>query len=79
MVGLDKQWLKAHKIDADEIAGLVPFSGQAITHFTIRTERGIENKRPVIDDLVPLYHVRKDAPPLTTATASLLDEQIGQK
>lgn len=64
MVGLDKRWLKAHQIDADEIAGLVPFSGQAVTHFTIRAERGIEATRPVIDDLAPLYHVRKDAPPL---------------
>lgn len=64
MIGLDKKWLKAHDIDADDIAGLVPFSGQALTHFTIRAERGIPDTRPVIDELAPLYHVRKDSPPL---------------
>lgn len=64
MIGLDKKWLKAHDIDADDIAGLVPFSGQALTHFTIREERGIPDTRPIIDELAPLYHVRKDSPPL---------------
>ena len=64
MVGLDKRWLAAHGLDANRIAGLVPFSGQAITHFTIRDERGIGARQPVVDDMAPLYHVREDAPPL---------------
>lgn len=34
MIGLDKQWLKPYAIDANRIAALFPFSGQAITHFT---------------------------------------------
>ena len=54
MVGLDKRWLQAHDIDANQIAGLIPFSGHAITHFTVREERGIEGTQPVIDDLAPL-------------------------
>ena len=78
MVGLDKRWLKAHKIDADEIAGLVPFSGQAITHFTVRAERGIEKTRPVIDDMAPLYHVRKDAPPLLIISGDREKEMVGR-
>ena len=41
MVGLDKKWLAVHNIDANAIAGLIPFSGHAITHFTVREERGI--------------------------------------
>ena len=64
MVGLDKRWLKVHSIDANEIAGVVPFSGQSITHFTIRAERGLPDTAPVIDDLAPVHHVRKDAPPI---------------
>lgn len=64
MIGLDKKWLKAHEIDADAIAGLIPFSGQSITHFTIRAERGLDDTRPLIDDLAPVHHVRKGAPPL---------------
>ena len=33
MVGLDKKWLNTQGIDANKIAGLIPLSGQAITHF----------------------------------------------
>ena len=62
MIGLDKKYLNHFDIDADSIAGLIPFSGHAITHFTVRKERGIEGTRPIIDNLAPLYHVRPDAP-----------------
>lgn len=68
MVGLDKRWLAAHEIDADRIAGLIPYSGHTITHFTIRKERGIGENQPVVDELAPLFHVRKDAPPLLLIT-----------
>ena len=44
MVGLDKRWLAARKIDANDIAGLIPYSGHTITHFTVRKERGIDGK-----------------------------------
>ena len=51
-------------MDANKIAGLISLSGQAITHFTIREERGISGTQPIIDEFAPLFHVRKDAPPL---------------
>jgi len=78
MVGLDKRWLDRHEIDANRIAGLIPFSGHAITHFTVREERGIEGTRPVVDDLAPLYHVRKDAPPLLLITGDREMEMLGR-
>ena len=78
MVGLDKRWLAVHRIDADRIAGLVPFSGQMITHFTIREEQGIEKTRPVIDSFAPLYHVRKDAPPILLLTGDRELEMLGR-
>lgn len=78
MVGLDKSYLAKHKIDADHIAGLIPFSGHTITHFTVRTERGIEGTQPVIDDLAPLFHVRKDAPPLLLITGDREMEMMGR-
>jgi acetyl esterase/lipase len=78
MVGLDKRWLNKHDIDANNIAGLIPFSGHAITHFTVREERGIEGTRPVVDDLAPLYHVRKDAPPLLLITGDREMEMLGR-
>ena len=34
MLGLDKTWLDKHGVDADSIAGLIPFSGQMISHFS---------------------------------------------
>jgi acetyl esterase/lipase len=78
MVGLDKRWLAAHGLDANCIAGIVPFSGQAITHFTIRNERGIGAKQPVVDDMAPLYHVRQDAPPLLLITGDRELELLGR-
>lgn len=78
MIGLDKRWLQAHQIDANRIAGLIPFSGHTITHFTIREERGIKGTQPIIDDLAPLYHVRADAPPLLLITGDRELEMLGR-
>ncbi len=78
MIGLDKRWLGEHGIDADEVAGLIPLSGHAITHFTVRAERGIDGKQPVVDDLAPLFHVRSDAPPLLLITGDRELEMLGR-
>lgn len=78
MVGLDKQWLAAHQIDANDIAGLVPFSGHTITHFTVRAEQGIDGKQPIIDEMAPLFHVRKDASPLLLITGDRELEILGR-
>jgi acetyl esterase/lipase len=78
MVGLDKRWLAPHGIDSDQIAGLIPFSGHTITHFTIRAERGIDGKQPIVDDMAPLFHVRKDAPPLLLITGDRDLELLGR-
>lgn len=43
MISLDKKWLLADGIDANKIAGIIPLSGQAITHFEIRKEREIRD------------------------------------
>ena len=78
MIGLDKRWLGVHGLDPDRIAGLIPLSPQAITHFTIRSERGISSKQPVVDDMAPLYHVRADAPPLLLITGDREKELLGR-
>ena len=46
MVGLDKRWLAAHNVDANRIAGLIPFSGHTITHFTPREKRALKTPGP---------------------------------
>lgn len=78
MIGLDRRWLGPHGLHPNSIAGLIPYSGQCITHFTIRAERGIPDTQPVIDDLAPLFHVRKDAPPLLLLTGDRGRELLGR-
>lgn len=78
MLTLDKRYLDKHRIDANRIAALIPFSGQAITHFTIRQERGIKDTQPVIDEYAPLYHVRADAPPTLLITGDRELELLGR-
>lgn len=78
MIGLDMKYLAKFGINANRIAGLIPFSGHAITHFTVRKERGIEGTRPIIDSLAPLFHVRKDAPPLLLITGDRELEMLGR-
>jgi len=78
MVGLDKSYLGRFDVDANDIAALLPFSGHTITHFTIREERGIEESRVVVDEFAPIYHIRKDAPPIILITGDREMEMLGR-
>ena len=78
MITLDKKYLSKYNIDANKIAGLIPFSGQAVTHFTVRKERGIKDTQPVIDEYAPLYFVRSDAPPMLLITGDRELELLGR-
>ena len=78
MIGLDKSYLHQYDIDADSIAALIPFSGHTITHFTIRGERGISGTQVVVDELAPIHHIRKDAPPLILITGDREMEMLGR-
>ena len=78
LITLDRRWLAVHGVDPDRLAGLVPFSGQSITHFAIREERGLARTRPLIDDLAPVYHVRNDAPPILLISGDRNHELLGR-
>ena len=78
MVGLDKRWLAEYQIDAERIAGLIPYSGHTITHFTVRGERGINKKQPIVDELAPLYHVSKKVSPMLIITGDRELEMLGR-
>tara|TARA_R110002050_G_scaffold261165_4_gene401145 strand:- start:6656 stop:7477 length:822 start_codon:yes stop_codon:yes gene_type:complete len=78
MTVMNKKLLNKHSIDANKVAGLVPFSGHTITHFTIRAERGISGEQPIVDELAPLYYVRKDAPPTLLITGDRELEMLGR-
>lgn len=78
MLGLDKSWLARYGTDADKIAGLIPFSGQMISHFSYRKMNGIDNLQPTIDKYAPLFHVRKDCAPLVLITGDRNVELFGR-
>jgi acetyl esterase/lipase len=78
MLTFDKKYLAKYQIDANKVAGLIPFSGQAITHFTVRAERGIKDTQPLIDEYAPLYFVRSDLPPTLLITGDREMELLGR-
>ena len=78
MLGLNEKLLNAHNIDSNSLAGLIPYSGHAITHFTARAERGIDDKQPIIDEYAPLFHVKKDCPPMLLVTGDRDLELLGR-
>lgn len=78
MAVMNKENLNKYDIDTNKIAGLIPFSGHTITHFTIRAERGISGEQPIVDEFAPLYYVRKDAPPTLLITGDRELEMLGR-
>jgi len=75
---MNKSYLNEYGFNADQIAGLIPFSGHTITHFTIRDEQGIPGEQPIVDDWAPLYYVRGDAPPTLLITGDRELEMLGR-
>lgn len=78
MVGLDKSYLNKYQIDANQLAGIIPFSGQMISHFTTRKEKGIEELDARIDEMAPLHFIRADSPPLLLITGDREKELLGR-
>lgn len=78
MIGLDKSHLEKYDIDADSIRGLIPYSGQVITHFSDRRQMGIGELTPWVDRTAPLYYVRPDAPPYIIITGDAEKELYGR-
>ncbi|MCW3169210.1 alpha/beta hydrolase [Chryseobacterium sp. 09-1422] len=78
MVGLNKSYLNKYKIDANRLAGIIPFSGQMISHFTTRKEKGIDELDARIDEMAPLHFIRADAPPLLLITGDREKELMGR-
>ena len=64
MLAMDARWLKPHGLTPDSFAGYIPLSGQTMTHYTVREERGIGKITIVADEAAPVYYCRKDTPPM---------------
>lgn len=78
MTGLDSSWLAKYHIPTSSIAGIFPLSPQVITHFTIRAERKIPEYQPQIDQYAPIYHIKKNTPPILLVTGDRELELLGR-
>ncbi len=79
MVGMDPKYLAPYGMKPSDLAGLIPFSGHTITHFTERAAHGIGLTQPVVDELAPLYHVTTpDLPPILLITGDREKEMAGR-
>jgi len=63
MVAMDGRYLQKLGLDPSAIAGVIPVSGQMMTHFTVRKERGIAESTVIADEAAPIYYSRKETPP----------------
>ena len=64
MVSLDAHYLKAEGLDLSAIAGALPVSGQVMTHYTVRAERGLAQTTITADAAAPVFYCRKETPPM---------------
>ena len=64
ILAMDKKYMAAYGADADSVAAIFRSSGQTVTHFTIRKERGLPNGIPIIDEFAPVNKARKDTAPV---------------
>ncbi len=64
MVGLDAHYLQAEGLDPTNIAGVIPVSGQTMTHYTVRAERGLAQTTITADAAAPVFYCRKETPPM---------------
>ena len=64
MVTLAKEYAAKYGFDADKIAKSYPVSGQTVTHYTSRKERGLPDGIPVIDEYAPMTHAGRGGAPL---------------
>ena len=78
MVGLDTTYLAAHGEHPDSLAGLLPFSGHTITHFTPRKERGLSWNDVVVDRYAPIQHLRVSDLPIALITGDRALELFGR-
>ena len=80
MIGMDPRWLAEQGCDISQIKGHIPMSGQALTHFRIRSEMGMNNKQPLVDDFAPIYHASQGAKiaPMLLLTGDREMEMLGR-
>lgn len=64
MIGLDDRYLGEFSLAPSDLAGLIPVSGQTMTHFTVREERKVGRWTITADEAAPVFHGRRVTPPM---------------
>ena len=64
LIGMNPHYLETHNLDHTAIAGLLPFSGQMLTHFTVCAERGFATNNIIADDAAPIFYTHAEVPPM---------------
>lgn len=60
MLCFDRRWLGEYNLTPLDFKGFILDAGQPTCHFNVLRERGIDNRRIIVDDSAPLYHVGED-------------------
>ncbi len=62
----DKRYLSICGVKQTDIAGYIHDAGQPTTHFNVLKERGLDERRLVVDEAAPLYYVgiEREYPPM---------------
>ncbi len=57
MLCFDASWLLTHGIKPSDISGYLHDAGQPTCHFNVLRERGLDQRRLIVDETAPLYHI----------------------
>lgn len=74
MIGMDKSYLGKYNIDTDNIKGLIPISGQTITHNAIRKGMNLPDDIPLAAQFSPLNQLREGIVPTLLITGDRRNE-----
>lgn len=64
LLAMDSRYLESAGLAPTDIAGYIPISGQVMTHFTIRVERGLKRDNIIADEAAPIFHTRAETQPM---------------
>lgn len=64
LLAMDDRYLNKQGVSPELMGGAILLSGQVLTHFTVRAERGLPESTITSDDAAPAYYSRKVTMPL---------------
>ncbi|WPJ96739.1 alpha/beta hydrolase [Coraliomargarita algicola] len=66
LVGMDSKWLAEYGHSPNDLAGIIPVSGQVSTHFNVKKLLGDKGPkyRIVVDEYAPMHFAAADLPPI---------------